>query len=194
MLLHDQPYRVPRPRRVYHALRWRVEPVVRAGGGLGRAAVGMAFVVEHLQLGPALPHPVDLFRHPEQHAAVAPFLDFPVQGQLEVPELFGGDDVAASVHAGEGSVDGLPPLRRALETKAAPPVRGGAVEQELPPCGALLGGQRIVLFLVGDGVAAAGTRPSQQSCHAARDEMTTPQAPVHGPPPARDPNVEGIRS
>ena len=80
---------------------------------------------------------------PVEDAAVAAVRHLPVEHQLEVAELFLGDQVAGLLDPDQRPVLRLPAGRDVLLLVAPPALRGGAVEQELPAVGLLLLGQGV---------------------------------------------------
>jgi hypothetical protein len=72
-----------------------------------------------------------------EDAAVATGGDLPLEGELEIPELVDGDDVATLADTRQRAVDDLPSLRYVGAAIAAP-AGGGLPVEERPPSSRLL--------------------------------------------------------
>src|SRR2546429_114256 len=129
----DEPRRIPFAARVHHAGRRRVQTVRGTRRREPRFAVRVLRIVEHLHFRCV---PIDLvavFARAIENAAVAAGLDFPVDRQLEVPELLVGDDVPPRSDTRESAIPHrptvgnvllpiIPPTRRRLSIEQRPPL------------------------------------------------------------------------
>src|SRR3954451_18223362 len=140
----DQADLVPFADRVRGVRRGCDQIVERSGGPvavLAHLRVGMPLVVQDLHLVPdtRVTRAAGRFRNQVLEAAVAAGCELPLERQLEVAVLAGGDDVTADswlLALGallDGAVDTRPPGgREGGRVVAAPPLGGLAVEQQLP--------------------------------------------------------------
>src|ERR671915_810119 len=102
----------------------------------------MTGVVEHLHLRPGVVRLLSFLGDPVEDAAVAAWLHLPLEQQLEVAELVGGDEIPAPANARDRAINHTPAVGNVGPFKTAPSGGGRAIEQRAPPRGALLGRQR----------------------------------------------------
>src|SRR5213076_2815242 len=102
-------------------------------------------VIEHLHLRTAPIHGiiVGVLAHAVEDAAVAFRGDVPLERELEVLELFGGDDVGGWSHARERALPNSPSRRDGIHLPSPPTDRAVAVEQQAPTRGTLFRGQDV---------------------------------------------------
>ena len=98
-----------------------------------RTPVGMPGIVEHLHLQAGPPGIIRVLADSVENPTVAPLGHLPLQCELEVGVLVGGDDVTCRVDPSERPVDHLPPGRHRLRAITPPPSRGLAIEERFPP-------------------------------------------------------------